>query len=713
VPLTLRTLTTRVGLRLTLVAGTTVCLTAQQPQPTFRTEANFVRVDVFATQGGVPIGDLSAGDFELLEDGVAQKIETFEHVVVRPAGAQETRAEPDSQRQGNQMAEDPRARVFVIFLDTYHVSVQGSHNISGPLIRLLDRVIGQEDLVGVMTPEMSAANLTLGRKTQVLESALTDNWVWGRRFQITGKDPKEEQYEDCYTGWADGEEVIREMVSRRRERLTLDAVQDLVRHLRGVREERKAIITVSEGWLQYKENSALARPLKPSEDPRAKEVIPGTPEIYVGPGGRPTTGADPTGASGGTLYECDADRQRLAFTDNERYFREILDEANRANASFYPVDPRGLPVFDTPIGPDPPLPVNVDRVSLKNRQESLRTMAVATDGIAVMNSNDIDAGLKRMSADLTSYYLLGYYSSNTKLDGRFRAIKVRVKRPGVDVRARRGYRAATAEEVTAARLAAAPPGGPGSDGESQLGTQAGAQLSLAVSTALGRLSVSRSNRPFQLHAVVVRARDGLKAWIEGELDSTTSRMAKWAKGADASVTASDGKGRGSASETGIDPPGRSFVVQVPVAGGGNESVSFQARLRPRGESALPLQASVSARRPEEGRAFLAVEPLVFTLRGQRTIPIAGFRVYRTERIRLELPLASDAKPGDARLLDRTGKPLSVPVVVSERDDAAEGLRWLVADVNPAPLGPGDYVVELSATLGSKSDVVVTAVRILS
>jgi VWFA-related protein len=711
VPLTLRTLTTRVGLRLTLVAVTTVCLTAQQPQPTFRTEANFVRVDVFATQGGVPIGDLLAGDFELLEDGVAQKIETFEHVVVRPAGAQETRAEPDSQRQGNQMAEDPRARVFVIFLDTYHVSVQGSHNISGPLIRLLDRVIGQEDLVGVMTPEMSAANLTLGRKTQVLESGLTDNWVWGRRFQIVNEDPKDEQYRACYAGWVDGEEVIREMINRRRERLALDAVQDLVRHLRGVREERKAIITVSEGWLQYRENQQLARALRP--DPNAQPVVPGTPEIYVGPGGKPTTGSDPRSSSGGTMYECDADRQRLALMDNEKHFRDILDEANRANASFYPVDPRGLPVFDTPIGPDPPLPVNLDRVSLRNRQESLRTMAVATDGIAVMNSNDIDAGLKRMAADLSSYYLLGYYSTNTKLDGRFRAIKVRVKRAGIDVRARRGYRAATAEEVTTARLAAAPAGGSGSDGDSQLGTQAGAQLSLAVSTALGRLSVSRGNRPFQLHAVVVRARDGLKAWIEGELDSTTSRSATWAKGADASVTASDGKGTGSASEAGIDPPGRSFVVQVPVAAGVNESVSFQARLRPRGESALPLQASVSARRPEEGRAFLAVEPLVFTLRGQRTIPIAGFRVYRTERIRLELPLASDARPGDARLLDRTGKPLSVPVVISERNDAADGLRWLVADVNPAPLGPGDYVVELSATLGSKSDVVVTAVRILS
>ena len=64
-----------------------------------------------------------------------------------------------------------------------------------------------------------------------------------------------------------------------------------------------------------------------------------------------------------------------------------------------------------------------------------------------MNSNDIDKGLRRVVDDLTSYYLLGYYSATAKPDGRFHAINVKVKRPGVNVRARRGYRSATRAEM--------------------------------------------------------------------------------------------------------------------------------------------------------------------------------------------------------------------------------------------------------------------------
>ncbi len=95
------------------------------------------------------------------------------------------------------------------------------------------------------------------------------------------------------------------------------------------------------------------------------------------------------------------------------------------------------------------MPPSVDRARLVARLESLRALAADTDGMAIVQTNDLERGFKRIVADLSSYYLLGYYSTR-KMDGRFHAIRVRVKRPGVQVRARRGYQAPSAAEVAAA-----------------------------------------------------------------------------------------------------------------------------------------------------------------------------------------------------------------------------------------------------------------------
>jgi VWFA-related protein len=111
--------------------------------------------------------------------------------------------------------------------------------------------------------------------------------------------------------------------------------------------------------------------------------------------------------------------------------------------------------FDAPIGPDSPPPIAQDTANLRTRHNNLRTLAVDTDGDAIIDTNYIEKGLKRIADDLSSYYLFGYYSTNTKLDGRYRTITVRVKQPGVRVRARRGYRARTAEQVVAVATVAA------------------------------------------------------------------------------------------------------------------------------------------------------------------------------------------------------------------------------------------------------------------
>ena len=172
----------------------------QTPQATFRTEANYVRVDVYPTQNGAPIADLAQSDFEVLDNGVRQTIEQFERVVVRAAGPQEARIEPNTVRESRAMLESSRARVFVLFLDIGHVSVAGSHNIRKPLVEALDKVIGADDLVGVMTPDMSARDVAFGRKTTTIDGMLTRYWYWGERDRVNKVDPQEQLYEQCYPG---------------------------------------------------------------------------------------------------------------------------------------------------------------------------------------------------------------------------------------------------------------------------------------------------------------------------------------------------------------------------------------------------------------------------------------------------------------------------------------------------------------------------------
>ena len=86
--------------------------------------------------------------------------------------------------------------------------------------------------------------------------------------------------------------------------------------------------------------------------------------------------------------------------------------------------------------------------------ETLRTLAINTDGRAIVNRNDLTMGMKQIVRDSSAYYLLGYNSTLTATDGKFHEIKVRVKRPGVQVRARKGYWAFTNED---AKRALGPP----------------------------------------------------------------------------------------------------------------------------------------------------------------------------------------------------------------------------------------------------------------
>ena len=236
----------------------------------------------------------------------------------------------------------------------------------------------------------------------------------------------------------------------------------------------------------------------------------------------------------------------LALLNDEDHFREIVNDANRANASFYPIDPRGLAVFDEPIARPttglPPrgsttiTPPSVDAAWLRARNDSLRRIAEGTDGLAMINSNDLAGSFRKIVSDLSSYYLLGYYS-NGKLDGRFHSITVRVKRQGVNVRARRGYLAATSASATAAARGSAS-GAPKADDPE---ATARAAETAAVTAAIAPLAGYARDVPLRIQMAVgwkPTSPASAALWVVGELGAITDLGSSWADGFDATATLS-------------------------------------------------------------------------------------------------------------------------------------------------------------------------------
>jgi VWFA-related protein len=676
----------------------------QPPRPVFRAGANFVRVDVYATKDGQAVTDLKAEDFEVLEDGVAQKVETFEHVRISTGGVPAARVEPRTILESRAMAADPRARVFVIFLDTLHMNMGAGYNVRRPLVNLLQRVIGDDDLVAIMKPDMSARDIMFTRRTDrmaaMLQSVLPLNI--GVRDRLIKEDPVEQLYESCY-GTDSG--IAQAMIERRREKQSLDALLDLVRHLDGLREERKAILLVSQGYLLYRENRAMAEIAAPRQ-----------PGIGVGPTGRLGT-TDRNNPYSGMQNQCDQDRVMLSQLDNFYRFRELLDEANRANATFYPVDPRGLPVFDTEMGPNPPPPIDVDFAMVQERLDSLKTAAINTDGVAVINSNNIDAGLNRVVADLTSYYLIGYSSTNAKLDGRFRSIKVRAKRPGIEIRARRGYQAPTEAEVAARAVAEAP--------------RVVDEATAAVERAVAGLANIRPNAPFRLQVsagwwtapgqpLAGKAAGAEPAfWIFGTVDVKRPGGDDWSKGGEAEVAILTDKGAvvttfsvpvtaatgafstrfpRTADDVWLDPGAYAVRVRVTPATGGLATMDT---------------ARFEVPQPADAGALLLGTPL-YARRGQVTgnkeVMTADLQFRRTERVIVEASLTVKPESVSGALLDRTGKPLAVPVAATlvER----EGVVAVRGEAVLSALAAGDYLVRLTVTRGGDTRHMLAPFRIV-
>jgi VWFA-related protein len=635
-----------------LLTLATVSLRAQN-QPTSRTGTNFVRVDMSATRDGKPVEDLQANEVELLEDGVPQTIDAFEHVKVGAPGSS-------------------RARVFIVFLDTYHTQIEGSSTMRLPLIKFLDRVLGQDDMVAVMTPEMSAKEMAFGRKATVISNIMQSDWAWARRGRVDRRDSKEDLYDACYgplTANASG--PAPEMKARRREKLTLDALDDLVTHLGGVREERKAILTISEGWVLFRENKNLTASQKGGDQSGLVERLLRRPTKEK---------SEETGGSKDVnRVECDADRAALAALDHSLRLRSLTEDANRGNITFYAIDPRAS--LDATTTAEKPAGKGRDTTNVASRQDSLRFIADNTDGLLV-GAGNTDAHIERIVDDTSSYYLMTYSSSNTKLDGRFRAITVRVKRDGVKVRARRGYRGSTADDLVSGAAT---------------GTGSADRASASALPAGG----FNARAPFRIRTSTwlrESTEDGRQGafWVVGELDYQTRRQLAWTAGSEAEVVVLAADGTEVLSRTvelkADDGP---FSIQVPETGG-IASGEYAVRVRIRSQADEKTELTDTARvvlkeGPTLGEAVLWRRG---PSTGPRYLRTADPRFTRSDRLRLELA-TSAATPATARILDRNRNELSVPAQVSERADPSGAFRWIVIDALLSPFAAGDYAVEVT------------------
>jgi VWFA-related protein len=642
------------GLRFSLLAQE-----PSTPRP-FTTEVNYVRVDMYPTVDDKPVVDLQQSEVELLEDGVPQKIAQFEHISISGPTVTSTRREPSTVGEMRRAAQDPRARVVVLFLDPRFVDLMGSMRIRRPLIDALNRLIGQDDLIAVMTPAMSANGLTFTRRTSSIEQLLAQHW--GEQGWAGTKDPVEFQYEACYPG-VELADIPRQMIARRREVLTLDALEDLTQYLRALREERKAVITVTDGWPLYGPNPKLARALAV----QGGQLQVPVPRIGRDPRtGRPTTDTTPPNMVShegvGTVdkVKCENDRLMLSELSNENRFINMMQAANRANVSFYPVDPGRL----------------FSGLHSLDANRALETMVSITDGLKISEAALFESGLRRIVDDLSNYYLLGYYSP-AKADGQFHKITVRVKRPGIKVRARAGYLAAKAVETAKPTTAT---------------SSVETSEAKAIAQALSPLSVFSRELPLRVQAAAAWTQDRtalVRAVVE--VPRSTATGDNWSQGGQVDATLLNAEGKPIAKGNAALEPG-TFAVQIPIA----PSVplvpgDYKVLIRTKGVAALGSTESFTFMLDADP---LGTGTLFFRRFGTREIPTADLRFRRTERIVVETP-ASVGGDISARLLGRTGHALNVPVTATLRNDA-DGTRWRRVEITLAPLAPGEYIVETTA-----------------
>jgi len=380
-------------MRVILVAAALAAVQAAPPQrPVIRSGVTYVSTDlVVRDERGQFVADLRAQDFDVYEDGVKQDVAAFSlthggRLIADTSSASAAAAAGGLLLPPPRPPSDASGRVFLIFVDDLHMDFDNTGRIRALFKQIATELVHDGDLFGLVStgPSSLAIQMTYDRRR--LDEAIS---------RIAGAGLKPDDIITTPSGAQGPAEV------RYRAHVAFSSAYEILQQLQQVHNRRKAFIYVSNGY-----------DFDPFAQSRAKAAADGRPATGD-PGEVPD--ANPFGKTGNTF----------AAADLVSELAELTRAATRANATIYTIDPRGLVA-----GPA------IDQTRMDGRdwmdhvretQSSLRTIAELTGGFAVVNRNGFGAALKRIDAETSDYYVIGYYSSNADPLKKRRAIEIKVK----------------------------------------------------------------------------------------------------------------------------------------------------------------------------------------------------------------------------------------------------------------------------------------------
>lgn len=372
----------------------------QQPAVTFRVDVNYVEIDAVVTDAqGKFVHDLTKDDFQVLEDGKPQALSVFSKVEIPIE-----RADPPLFSRNvilTDVASNARpfeGRLFILVIDDLHTRFSRSPRTRAAARQFVERYVGGNDMAAVVnTSGVGSAMQDFTNNRQLMLRAID------RAMGVKADTATSAQIEDYFRNrdmpsgaGSDMSAKSNEIERFTKARNTLATLKNLADYLAGMRGRRKALVYFSEG-IDYD----ISNPI-----------------------------------------------QNTYATDVQNQMQDLVAAATRANVNIYSVDPRGVASIGEEVMDIQSLPEDnsIGTTNLYNElrieQDSLRYVSDETGGFAVLNQNDFRTGFGRILDDNSRYYVLGYYSTNEKRDGRFRNVSVKLLKPGLTVRTRKGYVAA-------------------------------------------------------------------------------------------------------------------------------------------------------------------------------------------------------------------------------------------------------------------------------